>query len=401
MELHLQFGFGMMEHSKKLIAEWGGGTVILSPRDLSGKQLAALAKSISSLPGGKVLVDPQFYLPHADHIRLCEHEYWPKAYQTGVFFAGQQLSSLIQKLLELNIFLGSTEFILPGLLATEISDDWLSIQSLISEEANSVDSRIPLIQTIALSEEAIMRSDGIAKLLEWVGNNPIKQYYVVVEHANGNYLVDNPSWLANVLDLVAGMKIAGCKVILGYCNHQMLVGGCAKVDAIASGTWMNVRSFPPEKFKATVDEDIRQRATWFYCPQALSEFKIPFLDIAQKVGMLSLMEPSAELMSKDVAALFGGAQPTSLKFSEQASFRHYLTSLRWQCQSVEASSFDVAVDRHKYLLDTAEALLKQLSSSGVKGQMRDFGNIVEVNRAAIAALSSDRGVLLRRKWASL
>ena len=68
----------------------------------------------------------------------------------------------------------------------------------------------------------------------------------------------------------------GSEVILGYCTHQMLVAGAAKVSAIASGTWMNVRSFPPEKFKAVYEEEIRQRATWYYCPQALSDIRSPF-----------------------------------------------------------------------------------------------------------------------------
>jgi hypothetical protein len=39
MELFLQFGFGMMEHCRVLVDEWGGGTVILSPRDLNETQL--------------------------------------------------------------------------------------------------------------------------------------------------------------------------------------------------------------------------------------------------------------------------------------------------------------------------------------------------------------------------
>ena len=37
MELHLQFGFGMMEHCRHLLTEWGSGTVVLSPRDLTPK----------------------------------------------------------------------------------------------------------------------------------------------------------------------------------------------------------------------------------------------------------------------------------------------------------------------------------------------------------------------------
>ncbi len=75
MELGLQFGYGMMDHCRSLIAAWGGGTAVLSPRDLNGDQLRRLAVSLKALPNARVLVDPQVYLPHSDHERLCSHDY--------------------------------------------------------------------------------------------------------------------------------------------------------------------------------------------------------------------------------------------------------------------------------------------------------------------------------------
>jgi hypothetical protein len=42
MELFLQFGSGMMGLSKDLFSEWGGGTAILSPRDLDPNQIEAI-----------------------------------------------------------------------------------------------------------------------------------------------------------------------------------------------------------------------------------------------------------------------------------------------------------------------------------------------------------------------
>ncbi len=45
MNLYLQLGHGMMEHCRHLISRWGGGTVILSPRDLSPDQLPSITTS--------------------------------------------------------------------------------------------------------------------------------------------------------------------------------------------------------------------------------------------------------------------------------------------------------------------------------------------------------------------
>jgi PAS domain-containing protein len=401
MELYLQFGYGMMEHCRHLLTRWGGGTAILSPRDLDSAQLVRLASDITGLPNGKVLLDPQFYLPHSDHERLCAHEFWPKNYETGTFWEGQGLSTLLQKLQALNRQISSSAFILPGLLADRVDDDWLEIQRATLEDARRLEGDLPLFMTLALSDDAGRSQDQIAMLLERSEDWAPEGFYVVCEHPSGQYLVDNADWLANVADLVAGLRLRGAKVVLGYCNHQMLIAASAHATAICSGTWMNVRSFPPEKFRVAYDEEIKQRATWYYSPQALSEYKLPFLDIARRQNILDAVAPPADLDGGYVANLFRGAQPTTVDFTEQAAFRHYLHALRAQTLASQKASFDDTTAAHERLLDDAERLLAQLSVAGVRGQLRDFREIVDVNRAALAVLGSTRGALLRRKWSAM
>lgn len=400
MELYLQFGYGMMEHCRALLSSWNGGSVVLSPRDLTGRQLLSLGTELSRIPGAAVLVDPQFYLPHADHVKLRKHSYWPKDYETSVFWQGPPLIKLLRTLQGLNTVVGCQQFILPGLLSTSIDDDWCNAQMTILEEARAIDPG-PLISTIALSSDVVQDAAQIALLLERAEAWKAPAYYVVCQPPKGEYLVTDPTWVANVLDLAAGLKLQGSRVILGYCSHQMLIAGSAKVDAIASGTWMNVRCFSPEKFNSSGDEDIRQTATWYYCPQALSEYKIPYLDIAWRLGVLQLMEPSAEVDGGYAAALFGGAQPTTASFGMQASFRHYLHSLHKQVSSLPQDSFESARAAHEATLQGAEALLARLRSANIRGQLRDFSDIVDVNRAALGLFSSLRGSILRRAWSSI
>lgn len=401
MELGLQFGYGMMEHCRNLVGAWGGGTVVLSPRDLNDDQLRRLSSSLAQLPGGTWMLDPQVFLPRADHERLCSHEYWPVDYQTGAFWTGQGLSALIADLRNLNVTLGSSAFILPGLLASVVNDDWIATQQLVLEEGTARGGELPLYTTIALGADAVKDQDQIATVLEAAVQWNPTGYYLVCEHPEGRYLVDNPNWLANALDLVAGLKLLGKKVIVGYCNQQMLIAATAKADAICSGTWMNVRSFPPDKFRTSYDEEIKQRATWYYCPQALSEYRIPFLDIAQRLKVLPMMAPPNALGSNHAAALFSGATPSSVGFTEQSAFRHFLQCLRAQCSALSRGSFDECVAAHEGVLDEAERLLKTLGAVGVKGQLRDFSDIVDVNRAALAVLTATRGPVLRRRWGSL
>jgi hypothetical protein len=263
MELQLQFGYGMMEHCRTLLNQWQGGTVILSPRDLTDEQLGRFSASIHEIQGTRLLLDPQFYLPHADHERLCSHDYWPAEYQTGTFWQSPALHTLLERLRDLNRRLDTSSFLLPGMLATQIDEDWLGIQQSTLEEAAALKTGQRLMMTIALSADASRNPDQIANLLERAERWTPDSFYVVVEHPNGQYLVDDPNWLVNVIDLAAGLRLLRRPVVLGHCNHQMLIAALAKTTAIASGTWMNVRSFPPEKFVTEYEEEMKQRATWY------------------------------------------------------------------------------------------------------------------------------------------
>ena len=401
MELYLQFGYGMMDHCRALLSSWGGGTVILSPRDLTDDQLVRLGADIAKISRAESLLDPQFYLPHADHEKLCEHAYWPNDYETTLFWQGPPLSQLLRSLRQLNIEVGCSRFILPGLFAPSIDEDWFERQSAILEEARAIETEMVLIPTIALSADAVRSPDQISTLIERAESWNAGAYYVVCEHPNGQYLVDDPNWVANVLDICAGLRLLHSEVILGYCNHQMLAAGAAKATAIASGTWMNVRSFPPEKFNAAYVEEIRRRATWYYCPQALSEYKIPFLDIAHRLGLLPLMAPSTDLDGGYVSNLFNGPQPSTVNLGEQAVFRHYLHSLRKQTEMMAQDSFDSAVSSHQEILTTAETLLTRLGGASITGHLRDFTELVDVNRAALGLFSTLRGPVLRREWGSI
>jgi hypothetical protein len=181
----------------------------------------------------------------------------------------------------------------------------------------------------------------------------------------------------------------------------MLIANAAGVNAIASGTWMNVRSFPPEKFNATYEEEIRQRATWYYCPQALSEYKVQFLDIAHRLGLLPLMAPPPELDGGYATVLFSGAQPSAVGFGEQAAFRHYLHALHEQVRLGNRESFDSVIANCEATLTTAETLLATLRAANIKGQLRDFTEIVDVNRAGLGLFSTLRGAVMQRRWNTL
>lgn len=401
MEFYLQFGHGMMEHSRHLIGEWGGGTVILSPRDLDGGQLERLARDINGLDGGRVLLDPQFYVPRSDHHRLTAHDYWPADYDTTAFFSGAQATALLDRLYRLNQDLGTVAFILPGLMASRINDDWLAVQNQIVGGALTRDYDLPLYATVALSADALRDEHGIQEVLEAFEQLDVAGVYVLAEHPDGAYLVSDPIWLGGVLELCAGLRLAGKEVVAGYANHQLLCLGAASVNAICSGTWMNMRAFSPDRYLANDDDEIRRRATWYYSPGSLSECKPLFMDVAHRMGVLNELRVPSGMASTYADPLFSGVQPSSAGFGEREAFRHYLHCLRQQTTSARLPTFDDTLRHHEAMLDAAEALHGRLEASGVRFQQRGFSDAFDVVRSALAMLEATRGPILRRAWSSL
>ena len=397
MELYLQFGYGMMEHCRHFVARWNGGTVILSPRDLTSNQIKRLGPEIVEL-GGSILVDPQCYDPRANHPRLVTHDYWPVNFNTSMLSGGAALVDLLERLLALNIATHAERFIVPGLYAVRVDDDWLEVQSTVISETVKVITDRPLVATVCLSGEAVRFEEQIEIVLNAAESWEVSGIYLVPEHPVTQYLVDDPMWLGNLKVLCAGFKLQRKSVIVGYSSHQMLSLAAAHVDAIASGIWLNVRSFTPEKFHKTYGDEVSRRATWYYCPQALSEFKVPFLDMAYRAGVLDSLRSDASLGSDYADVLFSGAQPTSTNYSQSQACRHYLQCLHEQCLHASRGSYRETYNAHLAMLESCEATLTQLRRQGVRGQDRDFSNIIDVNRSALSALENARGFVLERTW---
>lgn len=401
MEFVLQVGHGMMEHCRILLKNWGGGCAILSPRDLKSDQLQSLAKDIHGIAGGRVLLDPQFYLPRSDHERLTSHDYWPSTYQTNTFFGGPGMMDMLRSVLQLTQQLGCDAFIVPGLMATQVDDTWLGIIRELALAALKIDSGLPIYLTIALGSEPMRSLDAVQEVLEELRTLNLSGVYLLAEPPNDQYLTDDPVWLANLVDLVAGLRLQGKKVLVGYSNHQQLCLAATGVNAIASGTYMNVRTFSPDRFMAMRDDEIRRKTTWYYAPVTLSEFKIPPLDMAYRAGLLNQMQPPSSLGMTYCSPLFQGIVPTSVKFGESEAFRHYLDCLRHQTLTTRGATFDDTISLHQQMLDAAESQLDTLKQHGVISGARSFENTFDAVRAALASLVNTRGPTLRRNWSRL
>jgi len=395
MELYLQLGYGMMDLSRQLIQRWGGGTVVLSPRDLTPKQMLGLSAQLIDLKG-RLLIDPQFYLPRADHERLNSHDYWPNGYDTKGF-SNANRERMLNKLSAINREAGADAIIVPGERAVEVNDLWINSQNaMLAAARNATDQ--PLIVTICLSSEAIRSSDQVNLIVEQAETQHAAGYYLVLEHPGNDHFVVDPQWLANSLDLTVGLRRLGSKVIVGYANQQQLIMACAAGTAIASGNWGNVRSFFPGKFQQSYQEDVKKKAVWYYCPLAFSEYKLPYLDVGVRLGLKAMLFDSAMEYARP---MIDAPLPSASGWSFPLSFLHYLDTLRVQTGNSVKNSFRETLSYHRELIEKADVILRELRDKGVRGQNREFTDALDASRAALVLLESIHGPILERNWPKL
>lgn len=396
MKLCLQMGHGMATLANNLMEKWGEGLVILSPRDQTVDALLASSKKIRSF-GGEVVVDPQFYMPRANHHRLKNHSYWPAAYATADVI-GDDVKQMINGLLtDYNTPLGTSFFILPGCFAKKIDDQWCAYHKSIIDYGHSKITDKQIFATVALSYEVIQSEDEIHKLLECISTWNVDGFYIVPERPRSDYLTQDPVWLLNLMDLCSSLYHIKKRVIVGYSNHQMFPLVLAGVEGIASGNWMNVRNFSLTRFDNPDGSDMRN-SVWYYCPQALSEYQLSFLDMAKRNGVLDILKTDKSFGSNDADILFSGAQPSTTAFQITKSFFHYLHTLKIQTDSLKRATYQDTKDNIAVIHNTASEVLSTVRPKGVRGKYRDFSEVLDVNLSAIDSFDSLRGFVMRQIW---
>lgn len=395
MELYLQMGHGMQQLCLDLFSEWKHGTIILSPMNIAPNHITAFSARVKKA-GGNIIFDPQLYYPRKYQKKLLQYPYWP---QEGItLLENGAFDTVIDSLFQINDELGTAFILLPSFTTAQIDSIWNKLQKSIIMAAKQESYQAKLYQTIALSNQVMVDENQVEAIVGFAEEWDVDGFYIVCEHPSNEYLVSNALWVSNQLALVAGLKRLGKKVVVGYSNHQQLCLAASKCDAIASGTFRNVRWFQPEHFETVESDEASQRAKWYYCPQALTEFKITFLDIAQRMSLLPMMSTAGSMQNSYSEMLFSGAIPSSTGYGERESFKHYLWCLNEQCNIATRPTYKETLDAQFMMLDTAEQILTSLHDKRIKGQDRDFLDIVSINQAALSAHDMAYQYSLSQEW---
>jgi hypothetical protein len=123
--------------------------------------------------------------------------------------------------------------------------------------------------------------------------------------------------------------------------------------------------------------------------------------LKKKLDQLSKISPPKNMENGYSRMLFEGAMPSSTNYSERNSHLHYLNCLKIQSETATKSTYDETKDAYLALLNTASALTSGLKNLKIRGQNRDYGEIVDVIEAAISVFDNEFKYVISREWSTL
>lgn len=349
----------------------------------------------------KTLFDPQCYYPKCNHKGLIQYNYWEPSFATKMTLNAPFEEELIKSILEYNYIAETYEFIIPSNMLI-YDDKWFERWRKSSEKLANASRKVvkdrKIILTLSIPESVLLqKEDEVERIIEATERIDVDGYYIIAHPPQDAYLVDTPMWLINLVQLCAGLKLQDRKVIMGYGNHQLLCLTATGIDAMATGTYLNVRRFT-NKFEE--NDSKRKRSIWYYYPAALSEYKIGFLDTAYNNGVLQQMKPAKEMDNGYVDLLFSGVLPSATAFKEPMAFKHYLNCVKVQIRALMKKTYAETMTANEVLLENALRRIEYMERNGVYAQARSFKDMVDVNRSALQRLNKNRGFQLQQEWRS-
>lgn len=397
MKLFLQYGYGMKQYTLDLAKLWNETNVIMSPRDTTAQQCSDWGKLFNDA-GCNTYFDPQCFYPDNDVYNLPNYSYWNFANYHSL---NKNIKKLLENVKHYNNEINSKIYLLPCNYKS-YDDNWckdyIKFAKMISETSKDVMGDKPRYLTLLMPSIFLLQKDEIYdNFVDSLSKLDIDGFYVLAEAFKSNYLIEEPSWVSNVLYICASLKLSGKKIIYGYGNHQLLPLALANIEAMASGTWVNVRTFNNRFIQ---DNSPKSRNIWVYHPHALSEYKLEFLDLAYNHGYLSSVFPeTADYMGENINKLISSkVSPSSSGFKERDSFIHYLRCLSHQVEVLNTKSYSFTFSTYEMMLNTAESEISRLENLGFIHNERSFKSYIDINRSAIHRLDQKFGFALKMDW---
>lgn len=392
MKFYIQQGYGMMRLNKEFADKYEDLGVITAPRAMQrNADVSRLSRHAKALKkkGVTILFDPEFYDPRTNMEKILKYPYFEfvENFRTNEF--NEYLAEdFIKKVIDYQIYeMNVDKIIIPNTYINSIDQNWYDMQEEFLKSLENYETELDIYMSLPLGPDVIKNKDMFDKLIGQCISYPVKGFYVVLKAPQGDFLIDDEEYLYSVLDALISLEISEKEILLGYANQQSLIYAAAGVESIATGNFRNVRSFDPDNYTEDDDDNILQRATWYYDGNSLSEFRPQHLDLAYRRRLKDYFGPSNEY-SKE---LLNSEKPSAIPWGEGKAFRHYLVTIREQWLKIESIDRSKRIDYIIEMLIKVEEHITDLQKKGFRIGRRAFNqDILDSCLSALSAIKVDR-----------
>jgi hypothetical protein len=270
---------------------------ILSPVNYGPDSTDLLVRRArEELRGFSLWFDPQLYVPESTRGQLPTWPYLPGDFDSAdPMERGWWERTISQPLLQTCQAFRPDAICSPVALPKNFTNNYYTTSVAVANDL-AARAAVPVTQTVIVSGVDLLLPNRPMEIASIVSRTDADWIYLLVnneKHPRREY--DQSLEIEAILRLIAALKEADLKVMVGYCSSDMVLWKAAGADSVASGKFFNLRRFSRVRFDEPTDKG-KQLPYWFEesLMAFLREDDLARLDREKLLGDASGMNPICE-----------------------------------------------------------------------------------------------------------
>jgi hypothetical protein len=240
-------------HSENLLREPELGAyrgAILSPVNYVMQDVIA---QVAAAPDGfDTIFDPQFYYPNSERGHLREWPYFSNEVDTQDLASTEWWRATVESIVGACDLIGATAICSPAPVPRVYTDEYfvrlVEVGGLLCDQLEGRSIRPLQTAIIGLDDVATRgRPQTIASILTATQCQQI--YLIFVGNVEPRRELADPETLKGAMRLIAALRQAKMRVLVGFCSSDVLLWKAAGADSVATGKFFNLRRFTSARFE--------------------------------------------------------------------------------------------------------------------------------------------------------
>jgi len=239
---------------------------ILSPVNYEPGDTASLAtRAREDLSNFDLWFDPQLYVPDSTRGQIRSWSYFPSDFGTADLTQRAWWARPAEHIVSACKAFSPDVICSPVPLPKQFSNQYYNLCVSVAHDlaARVAGTSMKVAQTVIVSGVDLLAENRPMEIASIVSRTDLEWLYLLIyneTHPRREY--DDSLEIEAIVRLIAAIKAAGLKILVGYTSSDMVLWKAAGADAVASGKFFNLRRFNRSRFEQPA-EGGGQLPYWF------------------------------------------------------------------------------------------------------------------------------------------